>query len=127
MSHQQQHVIAHRAQVGFANAISYDAYRSSYPAEAVEKLLQNVTIAGRKNAHVIDLAAGTGKFTELLAARPEEYIVKAVEPHNDMIDVLRGKKLPRVESLSGSAADMSAIVIGWADAVVVAQVRTRIV
>jgi ubiquinone/menaquinone biosynthesis C-methylase UbiE len=40
-----------------------------------------------------DLTAGTGKFTELLAARPEHYSIAAIEPHEGMRNVLDKKSL----------------------------------
>lgn len=53
-----------RANNGFEDASSYDKYRPSYPEEAVGKLLEHLGLSGVKGARVIDLASGTGKFTE---------------------------------------------------------------
>jgi ubiquinone/menaquinone biosynthesis C-methylase UbiE len=64
-----------------------------YPQEAVEKLLKHLGVAELKNARIIDLASGTGKFTELLVARPEKFEVVAVEPHEGMRSTLEKKGL----------------------------------
>ncbi|KAI1612300.1 S-adenosyl-L-methionine-dependent methyltransferase [Exophiala viscosa] len=101
--------IAHSAQAGFAPAKAYDAHRPSYPEEAVEQFLQKLEIAGVKGAKVADLAAGTGKFTEILARRPEEYDVVAIEPHDGMRGELDRKTLPRVSVVKGTANSMSDI------------------
>lgn len=74
------------------------------------------------DASVVDLAAGTGKFTELLASRPEGYKVTAVEPHADMRGVLEAKQLKGVEVVDGLSAAMPSIKDETVDAVVAAQV-----
>ncbi|EXJ71051.1 uncharacterized protein A1O5_06044 [Cladophialophora psammophila CBS 110553] len=98
--------IAEPAQSGFAPAAAYDAHRPSYPDEAVQRLLQACEVAGVKGAKIADLAAGTGKFTETLARRPEEYDIVAVEPHDGMRSQLEQKSLPRVQVLKGRADSM---------------------
>ena len=75
----------------------------------------------------MDMAAGTGKFTEILAGRPEEFEVVAVEPHGEMRRVLEGKGLSGVTVLEGGVQNVlegkeGRWLLGWADAVVVAQV-----
>ena len=57
---------------GFQNASSYDKHRPSYPPEIVTRFLKHLQVHGVKGARVLDLAAGTGKFTELLVGRDEE-------------------------------------------------------
>lgn len=80
-------------------------------------------MAGVQNARIIDLACGTGKFTELLAARPENYEIVGVEPHQEMREQLVKKKLgPRVKVLAGDACNMP-IEEGWGNTVIAAQVR----
>jgi ubiquinone/menaquinone biosynthesis C-methylase UbiE len=112
-----------QATTGFSNASHYDKYRPSYPAEAVDKLLKNVGIAGVQNARIVDLACGTGKFTELLAARPENYEIVGVEPHQEMREELIKKDLgSRVKVVTGDACNMP-IEEGWGDALIAAQVR----
>ena len=67
---------------GFENASSYDKHRPSYPPEAMTRFLKHLQVDGVKSARIVDLAAGTGKFTELLACRDEDFDILAVEPHN---------------------------------------------
>ena len=107
---------------GFANASSYDAHRPSYPLSAFSSLLQNLHIEGFMGAKVVDLAAGTGKFTELLASREEGYEIIAVEPNDAMRGELERKGLKGVKAVSGEASKMG-IESQTIDAVVVAQVR----
>lgn len=72
----------------------YDRYRPTFPPRAAE-----VVVPGRVAA-VLDLGAGTGKFTELLLDRARRVV--AVEPSARMLDVLRAR-FPRVEPLIGTA------------------------
>lgn len=109
------------ATVSFKDGDAYDTHRPSYPANAVDDLLQSLNVANRKGAKIIDLAAGSGKFTEILSRRSESYEVVAVEPVESMRETLLDKGLPRVAVSEGSATDMS-LPNGWADAVIVAQV-----
>ncbi|KAK2797012.1 hypothetical protein FQN51_008873 [Onygenales sp. PD_10] len=108
------------AQSGFSNASSYDQHRPSYPPQAVSQLLSHLNVAGKQGAKVIDLAAGTGKFTESLARREEGYEIFAVEPHDDMRGELERKKLANVVTIKGHADDIP-VEAGSIDAVVVAQ------
>lgn len=108
------------AEVGFVNAIFYDANRPSYPADAVEKLLQH--LVNTSTARIVDLAAGSGKLTELLASRPEGYDILAVEPHTQMRAVLEAKKLQHVTIIDGTAEHMPAVKSQCAEAVLIAQV-----
>lgn len=72
----------------------YDRYRPGFPSVAAD------AIVPRPVGTVLDLGAGTGKFTEQLVDRADRLI--AVEPSAAMLDVLRGK-LPTVEALAGNA------------------------
>jgi SAM-dependent methyltransferase len=65
------------AAVGFDRAAAeYERARPSYPADAVDHVVDRLGIgAGRR---VLDLAAGTGKFTRLLVPSGAELV--AVEP-----------------------------------------------
>lgn len=75
----------------------YDRYRPGFPdAAAAEILPERVDT-------VLDLGAGTGKFTELLTSRAGR--VFAVEPSTAMLDVLRAK-LPTVDALIGGAEEI---------------------
>lgn len=103
---------------------SYDSYRPSYPPNAVTSLLSSMHLTGTEGngARVLDLAAGTGKFTELLAAREEGYEILAVEPYGEMRETLKGKGLQGVTVLDGSAEKISGVESESCDGVVVAQV-----
>jgi ubiquinone/menaquinone biosynthesis C-methylase UbiE len=113
-----------RVQSGFADAMSYDAYRPSYPEESVRKLLEELKVLGSHKACILDLGAGTGKLTEQLVAQSEEYEIIAVDPHPEMLDVLVQKRLPRVRALEETASNLVEVGTGWVDAVVVGQVST---
>jgi len=113
--------LVHAAQTGFAASSAYDAYRPSYPAEAVQQLLTALEIVDVKSAKIADLAAGTGKFTQLLAARPEDYDIVAVEPHSSMREELKKKKLKGVRVIDGAAESMPDIPDGSLAALVAAQ------
>ncbi|EME80282.1 uncharacterized protein MYCFIDRAFT_31560 [Pseudocercospora fijiensis CIRAD86] len=110
-----------RAQAGFANAKSYDQHRPTYSPEHVQYLLEQLGVADKKGATILDLAAGTGKLTEVLASRDEGYKIVAVEPHDDMRQVLAAKQLKGVEVVSGTAENMENVRDGTVDAVVVGQ------
>lgn len=114
-----------RAQIGFAKSAAYDQHRPSYPPASVQELLTQVRVAGKKGAKIVDLAAGTGKFTEALAARDEQYETIAIEPHDGMCRVLAGKNLPRVTVKPGKADSMP-LEDSSVDAVTIAQVRTAL-
>ncbi|ROW16194.1 hypothetical protein VPNG_01763 [Cytospora leucostoma] len=110
--------LAHTAAEGFKDGKAYDAHRPAYPAAAVQRLLEHMRLAGRPHARVVEVAAGTGKFTEALAARHEGFEVVAVEPHPDMRRELEAKGLRGVSVRDGTAEDMrtrSAVEDGWGD------------
>jgi SAM-dependent methyltransferase len=87
---------------GFAKRVpEYEAGRPEYP----DSLLEDLPLTGARA--VLDLGAGTGKFTGMLAARIAELegrrpSLLAVEPVREMADRLAGRGLP-VELHSGSA------------------------
>jgi ubiquinone/menaquinone biosynthesis C-methylase UbiE len=115
--------INENAMTGFHNAQKYDTHRPSYPADAVRSLLGQLEVADKPQSRIIDLAAGTGKLTEVLARRDEQYQILAVEPHPAMRQTLADKNLRGVEVQEGTAEQMSEVPDGWADAVIVAQVN----
>lgn len=105
---------------GFSDAGAYDTYRPSYPPEAVEALLRKLNIVDKPHAKIVEIASGTGKFTQLLAARPEDYDVRAIEPHKLMREEMVKKGIRNVEVMDGYAAAMP-VENGWGDAAFAAQ------
>ncbi|KPA87940.1 MULTISPECIES: class I SAM-dependent methyltransferase [Pseudomonas] len=104
------------AQVGFsAEAKTYAQGRPDYPAELLPWLRD--TLGAVPTARVIDLGAGTGKFTRLLSQTGA--MVTAVEP----VEAMRAEllaRLPQVRALSGTA-DAMPLDAGSADALTCAQ------
>jgi SAM-dependent methyltransferase len=109
----QVHEVAAR---GFeAEAEAYDRARPSYPADAVGWLANALGI--RSGRRIIDLAAGTGKFTALISDVGAE--LTAVEPVAAMRGQLR-LRLPMVPIVAGVAEELP-FATDSIDAVVVAQ------
>jgi ubiquinone/menaquinone biosynthesis C-methylase UbiE len=77
-----------------AAAEAYDRARPSYPVEAVTDAL------GPPPQHILDLGAGTGKLTRVVAGAG--YDVVAVDPDEGMLEVL-GRSAPRVDRRQGTA------------------------
>jgi len=93
----------------------YDRARPSYPPDAVRWLTEVLGVRpGRK---IVDLAAGTGKLTALIASRGAD--LAAVEPVAAMRSELR-RKLPSVPVLAG-VAEALPFAAHSIDAVTVAQ------
>ena len=93
----------------------YERGRPSYPPEAVEFVVDALGIGPGRT--LVDLGAGTGKFTRLIADRGAELI--AVEP----VEAMRSKLaelVPTARVLDGTAENIP-LGDGSADAVVVAQ------
>lgn len=104
------------AAAGFAaGSGAYDRGRPSYPQEAVDLIVDEFGINREKT--VVDLAAGTGKFTALLV--PSGARVVAVEPVAEMRETL-ARSMPDVEVHDGTAEQIP-LPDGSADAVTVAQ------
>ena len=104
------------AEVGFGSAADrYERGRPSYPDGAVALLVERLSITlGRT---VVDLAAGTGKFTTLIV--PTGARIIAVEPVPEMRATLE-RNCPGVDALDGTAEAIP-LRDGSVDAVVVAQ------
>lgn len=93
----------------------YDRVRPSYPAAAARWIL------GEQPLRVVDLGAGTGKFSRLLAALGHEVV--AVEPDPMMLDRLEDtarREGVEVTALAGSAEAIP-LPAASVDAVVAAQ------
>lgn len=113
--------IHHIAQTGFSDASSYDKHRPTYTAHETDLILNRTHLANRQGLRLVDLAAGTGLFTEALAARPEGYEIIAVEPHDEMRKELEGKGLKGVSVAKGFAQELP-IKTGSVDGVFATQV-----
>ena len=104
------------ARVGFGTeADAYERTRPSYPPDALAWLTAQLRIGPGRS--VLDLAAGTGKLTRLLA--PTRAALVAVEPVDGMHRVLRAT-LPEVPVVA-AAAEALPFAPGTLDAVTVAQ------
>jgi SAM-dependent methyltransferase len=95
-------VIHESAARGFALVPeAYERGRPMYPFEAVRRLVRELEI--RPQRPVLDVAAGTGKLTRLLAQLGAEVV--AVEP----VEAMRARlseTLPGVRALAGTAEDL---------------------
>ncbi len=104
------------AAAGFsAGSTAYDKGRPSYPQAAVDLIVAELGIG--TDTTVVDLAAGTGKFTALLV--PTGARVIAVEPVAEMRGELT-RALPEVDAMDGTAESMP-LDDASVDAVTVAQ------
>jgi SAM-dependent methyltransferase len=113
MSDERIHAAAHH---GYARAVEhYRRGRPSYPDDAVEYLVEELTITPDRD--ILELGAGTGKFTELIALSGAR--VTAVEPVAAMREALE-LDCPTVTVLDATAEDLP-VPDGSADAVVAAQ------
>jgi ubiquinone/menaquinone biosynthesis C-methylase UbiE len=109
------------AQSAFSQASAYDKNRPVYTSTEADALLTLIGLNGRHGARVVDLGAGTGLFTEALAARTEEFDIVAVDPHDDMRGELERKALRGVTVKKGWGSEI-AVEDGSVDAVFAAQV-----
>ena len=106
----------HEAAAGFGSVVNeYERRRPDYPAEAVDRLIQE--IEAQRGASVLDLGAGTGKLTRMLAITGVRLV--AVEPVEAMRQRL-AVVLPDIPVLAGLAAALP-LADGTFDAVVCAQ------
>ncbi|WP_405579278.1 class I SAM-dependent methyltransferase [Streptomyces sp. NBC_01190] len=108
--------VHHAAGVGYQRAAGvYERSRPSYPMAALAALADALPLESGRT--VVDLGAGTGKFTRLLALTGAE--VLAVEPVREMREQI-AELLPGVAVTSGTA-EATGLPAGCADAVVAAQ------
>lgn len=110
-------VTVHQAAgVGYQRAAAaYERSRPSYPMSALAELADALTLDRGRN--VVDLGAGTGKFTRLLALTGAQVV--AVEPVAAMRERL-AELLPAV-SVTAGTAERTGLADGSADVVVAAQ------
>eukprot|EP01100_Stratorugosa_tubuloviscum_P008131 TRINITY_DN338_c0_g3_i1.p1 TRINITY_DN338_c0_g3~~TRINITY_DN338_c0_g3_i1.p1 ORF type:complete len:289 (+),score=139.43 TRINITY_DN338_c0_g3_i1:39-905(+) len=120
------------AAVGFGNqADAYEKARPSYPIDAVQNLIQQLNLTDNNNNNnenndetqkkekfVIEIGAGTGKFTRLLKNHKNLKIL-AVEPVENM-RIQFQNIIPDIEIIDGFANKLP-IESGVADAVIAAQ------
>ena len=110
------HRIHEAAARGFEAAVErYQRGRPSYPDDAVSYLVRELGIAEGRD--VLELGAGTGKFTELIALTGAR--ITATEPVAGMREAL-GKNCPTVTVIDGTAEKIP-VPDASADAVVAAQ------
>jgi SAM-dependent methyltransferase len=100
-----------------AEAAAYERARPSYPPDAVDWLVDALSIPD--GGRVCDLAAGTGKFTRLLAPRVPRAALVAVEPVEAMRTVLAAA-LPDVP-VAAATAEALPLSDGSLDGIAVAQ------
>ena len=107
--------IHHAAEAYTTAADAYVVGRPDYPAEVDAWLSDDLGLDDTKT--VLDVGAGTGKFTKRLAATGARVV--AVEPVTEMLAKLSAA-LPRVEALNGTATQIP-LADASVDAVVCAQ------
>lgn len=84
-----------------AEAANYEAGRPEYPFEAVAWMLERMPHGTRR---IVDVGAGTGKLTRVLAQAPDAEVV-AVDPDPEMLAALR-QSVPGIPTFQGSAERM---------------------
>ncbi len=84
-----------------AEAANYEAGRPDYPFEAVTWMLEPMPHGSRR---IVDVGAGTGKLTRVLAQAPDAEVV-AVDPDATMLETLR-RSVPGVPTFQGTAERM---------------------
>lgn len=99
-----------------AAADHYEAARPDYPFEAVAWMLERLPHGARR---IVDVGAGTGKLTRVLADAPDAEVV-AIDPDAAMLAKLR-ETVPGVPTFAGTAeslplpdASVDAVVLGQA-------------
>jgi len=111
--------VLEKAVTGFSAADVYHRARPSYTDEVLEYMISNLQL---NNASVVvDLAAGTGKMTELLVKKLKGPKIIAVEPVDDMRRVLaENLGSTGLEVINGTAGKIP-LATGSVDVVIIAQ------
>lgn len=99
-----------------ANHVSYDQLRPTYPDAIVKAFTDNMNIS--KESQILEIAAGTGKFTAKLVDRGMKNI-KVVEPSRGMLDSFI-ERFPEIEAIQGSSYGIP-LPDSSVDAIIVAQ------
>ncbi|KAL3686902.1 hypothetical protein R1sor_013211 [Riccia sorocarpa] len=99
-----------------AEPVAYESSRPSYPKAAVDCLQSKLGLVPNES-RVLDLGAGSGKFTRLLLSR--NYHITAVEPARSMRETFAAI-LPDIPILDGTASSIP-LESGSQDVVIVAQ------
>jgi SAM-dependent methyltransferase len=84
-----------------SDEVAYDRAGPSYPTDAIDWLIEKLSI--KPGRQIVDLAAGTGELTALLADVGSDIV--AVEPVASMRDRLRAR-LPGIPILAGVAEEL---------------------
>ncbi|TCC52564.1 class I SAM-dependent methyltransferase [Kribbella capetownensis] len=82
-------------------AAAYERFRTGYPDELVDKVLE---YAGRAVSTALEIGAGTGKATRVFAARG--IAVTATEPDAAMLEELRKQVPSSVTAVQGAFEDL---------------------
>lgn len=84
-----------------AAASAYARHRPDYPVAAIRWVLEPLGTLDRP-VDAVDLGAGTGKLTAVLASMPGPVHIVAVEPDPQMLTELR-RQLPAIMAMAGRA------------------------
>lgn len=93
--------LSRRAASFGAAASAYARHRPDYPVAAIGWVLEPLGTLDRP-VDAVDLGAGTGKLTAMLASMPGPVHVVAVEPDPQMLAELR-RQLPAITAMAGRA------------------------
>ncbi|KAK6170466.1 hypothetical protein SNE40_018853 [Patella caerulea] len=100
------------ARKGFQQGPAYDAYRPSYSDETIDfvlDLVRKVEILPQQENNIkydiVELGAGTGKFSRKLLSKIKQERFLATEPLEGFLETLKGQS-PGVETLQCAANDI---------------------
>lgn len=96
----------------------YVRFRPSYPAAVIDAVLDGLIPTNGRTLRAVDLGAGTGICSRLLAARGVRVI--AVEPNDAMRAAGEAVADANIQ-WRGASAESSGVPDGWADLVIAAQ------